>query len=315
MLERRVEGGLRRFPFDGAHDGAFFAGHEGAGPEADVQVEMEPRLAEDVLAQKPLAPRLKQGVLEAPHRVFVFLAHVDDPVAGAHGDGGQDHAFDHLVRAFLDEGPVHEGARVPFVAVGHDELDGILVLVGCFEVALGQARPVPFAPGGKARPAAPAQLRLGDLDDDVARLPGRIAAFAQDAVDGFVAALGEIGLDLVRVGLGGELEHQAVLQLHEVGALAVGPGARPGGDALFLLRERLVGGAAQAHQAAHPVGRLDRDDIGAVGAEPHGAFEALDPDRALIHQGLGLDGAAQLLAQKGGRISRRRPRSGERYRG
>ena len=71
--------------------------------------------------------------------------------------------FDDAVGERFQDHAVHERARVAFVAVADDILD----------IARLLADDAPFLPGGKARPAAPAQAGLLDGGDEFVCAPVR----------------------------------------------------------------------------------------------------------------------------------------------
>ncbi len=74
----------------------------------------------------------------------ILGADVDEPVRGADGVGGDDHALDHLVRNALQQGAVHERAGVALVGVA----DHVLL------VARRLAAEAPLHAGREARAAA-----------------------------------------------------------------------------------------------------------------------------------------------------------------
>ena len=104
----------------------------------------------------------------------IFVAHIEIDALGLDRPGGDQRAFEHLLRIALEIIAVLEGAGLALVAVdGHQPRAGV------------GAHDLPFAPGGKARAAQPAQAGVGHLLDDgverqlagAALLEHRIAAF------------------------------------------------------------------------------------------------------------------------------------------
>ena len=92
------------------------AADEGAGADADVHVEVE-ALAEDVLAQQAQGAGLGDGGLQVLHGHRVLGADVDVALGGAHGVGGDAHAFQDGVGVALQDRAVHEGAGIALVAI------------------------------------------------------------------------------------------------------------------------------------------------------------------------------------------------------
>ena len=122
------------------------AADEGAGALVDAQVEV-PAGAEDVVAEQAALARLLEGVTQAGDGERVLVAHVDEALVGADGEGGDEHALDHRVRVVLEDGAVHERAGVALVAVADD----VLALAGV------GAAVAPLLAGGEAGAAAAAQ--------------------------------------------------------------------------------------------------------------------------------------------------------------
>ena len=130
---------------NGGQEGGFLPADKGAGAAADVDIEIEPR-SQDVPAQESQGAGLVDGDLESPHRKGVFGPDIEVALFGAHGPGPDGHAFQNGMGVAFHDGPVHEGARVAFVAVGDDE-DRPRVFPGIFHHLS------PLKPGGEAAPA------------------------------------------------------------------------------------------------------------------------------------------------------------------
>ena len=110
---------------------------------------------EDILPEEPVRPRLLDGPTGVLHRQGVFEPAVDVTFRGADGIGGNDHAFDHLMRVAFHDRAVHVGSGVPFVGIA-DDVSG-----------LSPSPPAgfPLDAGGEAATAAaakPGKLHFGD---------------------------------------------------------------------------------------------------------------------------------------------------------
>ena len=135
--------------FDAGQDGRLFAADEGAGALLDGDVEVG-QAAQDVGAQQPGLAALGDGVLQALDGQRVLGPAVDVALGGADGVGGDEHALDHPEGVALQDGPVHERARVALVGVADE------VLLGGRDVE----GDLPLLPGGEARAAPAAQPGL-----------------------------------------------------------------------------------------------------------------------------------------------------------
>ena len=139
--------GLAAVALDGGHQRGFLAADEGAGAQADVQVEAEAG-AEDVLAQQAVLPGLLDGDLQALDGDGVLGADVDVALVGADGVAGDGHGLQHGVGVALQHGAVHERAGVALVGVAADVLSA---RPGC------RAANFHLRAGGEAGAAAAAQ--------------------------------------------------------------------------------------------------------------------------------------------------------------
>jgi len=185
---------------DGGDQGGFLTGDEGAGALDDLEVEVEAR-AQDVRPEQAVLPRLSDGDLDALDGQRVFVADVDESLRGADGLGPDDHPFEDGVGVGLEDGAVHKGARVPFVAVADDVLRRPRLL--------GAGRPL--LARGEARPAAAPQSRGGDLGQD--RFGGHLG---QGLAQRFVAVEGDVLFDLLRVDPAAVAEDDEPLVLEEL---------------------------------------------------------------------------------------------------
>ena len=107
--------------FDAGQDGRLFAADEGAGALLDGDVEVD-QAAQDVVAQQPGLAALGDGVLQALDGQRVFGPAVDVALGRADGVGGDEHALDHPEGVALQDGAVHERARVALVGVADEVL-------------------------------------------------------------------------------------------------------------------------------------------------------------------------------------------------
>ena len=146
--EGRADARGAALAFERFDERAFFAADIGAGAEVDLDVEVETRLAEDVFAQQAGFAAAGQHGFKLRAQVAVLAAQVDKAFAGAHGPGGEAHAFEDEVGVAVEEDAILEGAGLAFVGVADDD----------FQFTGGVAGAGPFDGGGKARTAAPAQV-------------------------------------------------------------------------------------------------------------------------------------------------------------
>ena len=84
--------GLAPLALDGGHEGGLLAADEGAGAQADVDVEVEAGL-KDVLAQQAVLPGLVDGHLEAVDGDGILGPDVDVALVAAGGERGDHHAL------------------------------------------------------------------------------------------------------------------------------------------------------------------------------------------------------------------------------
>ena len=134
--------------------------------------------AEDVLAQVARFVRLGHGVLQPPDDVQHLAADVDEGVARADREAGNDDAFDERVGVGHHQRGVLAGARLGLVRVDHQVVR---------PAVLGDE--APLHAGREARAAAAAQSGLLDRGDQVVRGGGQrlgqrpVAAGAAVALD------------------------------------------------------------------------------------------------------------------------------------
>ena len=156
--ERRAQARHSAPAFHRGDQGRLFAADESAGAFLDGDAQ---RIiaAQQTLAQ-PAAPlALGQRRPHPPQGLGILVADVEDGLVRADRDRGDGQPFDDAIRERFEDHPVHERARVAFVAVA----DHILGLAGLL------AHHAPFLAGGKPRAAAPAQAGLLNGLDDLFR--------------------------------------------------------------------------------------------------------------------------------------------------
>ena len=206
--------------------------------------------AEDVLAQEALGLGLGDGAVEPLCREIVLAAHVDERPLRLDGMACQDDPLDQLVRVVFHDHSVFEGSRLRLIGVD-DQIARVLA----------RGEEAPLLPGREARAAAAADVGgLHLVDDLLGRFPAR-----EDGFGYLVAAVGDVGVDLVRIGLVHAAQQEVGLRL-----AAVAEGAeRPA----FARVEPLARGD-QRYRLFHFFGRvqlLEEADLarGLFGAHEH----------------------------------------------
>ena len=117
---------------------------------------------------RPSHGRIQHGLFR-----HVFVPQVDDAVLGPHGEPGEDHAFDHQVRQFVEDHPVFEGPRFALVRIADHVLRPPRLTGHHF----------PFAARGKPGPAHPPQHAVLEFLQSMGRRGRR---FGQGADGGVV---------------------------------------------------------------------------------------------------------------------------------
>ena len=176
---RRAMARQAALAFDRFDHRGFFAADVGAGAAAQM----------DVGVRRQAGVRNTREFL-AQHRdqLGIFVADVDVDVGRLDHPGGDQHAFDEAVRIEAEIIPVLECAGLAFVAVHRHQAR-----------ARGLPHQGPFAAGGKARAAEPAQAGIVNaLDDDFARVLAR-QTVAEQRVAACRAIRREIDFGLVRM--------------------------------------------------------------------------------------------------------------------
>ena len=146
---RRPRPGHPPSAFDAGQDGRLFAADESAGALLDGDVEVG-EAAQDVGPKEPGRAALGDGVLQALDGQRVLGPAVDVALGGPDGVRGDEHALDDPEGVALQDGAVHEGARVALVGVADE------VLLG----GRGVQGDLPLLPGGEARAAPSAKPGL-----------------------------------------------------------------------------------------------------------------------------------------------------------
>ena len=106
----RAVAGLADIAFDKVDERGLFAADIGAGAPADLDIEAEGR-AQDLVSQETLLFGLGDGLAQPRGGQGIFVADVDEALAGADGIGADDHALHDGVGVALHHGPVHERPR------------------------------------------------------------------------------------------------------------------------------------------------------------------------------------------------------------
>ena len=136
--------------FHGGDQGGLFSGDEGPGAldDFDIEIESGPK---DVLSEQAVLPGLADGDVHALDRQRVFVPDVDESLLGPDRFRPDDHPFENGVGIGLEDGPVHEGARVPFVAVADEVLGRRSFLCGRAPTSCRSGSPRRLGPGARRR--------------------------------------------------------------------------------------------------------------------------------------------------------------------
>ena len=132
------------------------------------------------------------------HRVFSPA--IDDAGLGTDGVTGDGHALKHRVGIALEHGAIHEGTGIAFVGIADDVLG----------VTLGTGRKAPLQARGKTRAPSTAKTAGLHLIDHLLGLH-RFDGLGQ----GFVALLGQVIFDALRVDAARIAQHNALLLVEE----------------------------------------------------------------------------------------------------
>jgi hypothetical protein len=196
---RRAGARLAASALDRSDERGFLAADESAGAEADLDVEVEGRLA-DLLAEKLHPFRLLDRGAEAFHGERILGADIEIAARGADRIGGDRHAFEHAVRIRFENAPVHECARIALVGVA----DHI------FLAAARLRDRAPFESRRVSAAAAATKSALQDLLDNLVRFH-----LGERLRERSVGARGDCVLDALRVDDAGVLEDDAHLTFEE----------------------------------------------------------------------------------------------------
>jgi hypothetical protein len=182
---------------EGLEKGRFLAADICAGPRVNGDLESEIG-AEDAGPEESRIPRFADRFAKAGGDQGVLAAHIDVSRADADAVGGDDEAFDQLVRGADQDETVLERARLTLVGVDAE----------VFRRAAPRHEP-PLHARRKSGPAPPAQHGFPDLADDRLRRHGRDRLAGRP-----VAAAGKIRSETPGPVVGRE-ERQAVI-VHEL---------------------------------------------------------------------------------------------------
>ncbi|MPM97239.1 hypothetical protein SDC9_144412 [bioreactor metagenome] len=141
--ERRAETRGAALAFQRSDERGFLAADEGAGALLDDDLQLAP--ADDV---ELVFADLPDGDFEVADRHRIFGAAVDEQLGRAGGVGGDQHAFEHLVRNRFHQRAVHERARVALVGVADQDL--LRCVFGGEEAPLGSGREAAAAASAQA---------------------------------------------------------------------------------------------------------------------------------------------------------------------
>ena len=177
--------GLAPLALDAGHKGGLLAADEGAGAQAQLQVEAEAGV-EDVLPQQAVLLGLPDGHLKAVDGDGILGADIDVALMGADGVAGDGHGLDDAVGVALQHGAVHERARIALVGVAADEFHP----VGAHRVVCH----LPLAPGGEACAAAAPEPGGQDGVDDLLR-----GLLSEGAAQGLIAAGADVLVNVLGV--------------------------------------------------------------------------------------------------------------------
>ena len=176
--KRRLDPRVGTFAFERFEQAGLFAADVGPGALVHVDVAVE-AAAQHILADDSGGPRFGDGFFHNACGLGEFAADVDVREVHVERPGGDHHALKQLVRIFVEDVAVFEGAGFGFIAVDHE-------IVGLAVIALDKA---PFHPGGEPRAAAAAEVGGFDLGDDVGRV--HLQRFFQR----LVAAVSQVAID------------------------------------------------------------------------------------------------------------------------
>ena len=134
------------------------------------------------------------------HCQRILIPDINVSLMDSHGISADQHAFDHAVRVALHDRAIHIGTRVSLVCVADDE--------ACANLLNIIPAKLPFYPGRKSCPAAPAQPGSFNGGDHFIR-----AHFYQDPGQGTVSIARNILIDLQWIKIAIEVQDEPVLVL------------------------------------------------------------------------------------------------------
>ena len=217
--ERRPVARRAALAFERLDQRRFLAANVGPGADVDLDIEIRPRDAEDVLAEQLVPAAPGEDSVQAVEQVAIFATQIDEALGRPHGIGRHGHAFENQIGKGGQQHAILEGARLTLVGVAHHDT----AMAG---LELGIAAGLPFQAGGEAGTAPAAQVGALDLVEHGNR-PAHAArqAFAPGPhVGGHQAFVGRPGAGgaqrLTRLEIGGEQDvgpADVVLDLEELG--------------------------------------------------------------------------------------------------
>ena len=146
--QRRLGADLTALALDRVEHRGFFAADIGPRPDPDLDHQGGNKLCREI-----------ERRIELGNGMRIFAAHVDVTATGSDCMRGDCQAFDQLKRIAFHQHPVSKSAAIALIRVADD----ILLR------ARGIGDGLPLDPGRKARPAPPAQPRLGHFVDQLFR--------------------------------------------------------------------------------------------------------------------------------------------------
>ena len=194
--KRRLVARISLLPLERVDEARLLAAHVGAAAAVNDDVARE-CAAENALADEPGGTRLLQRPAQPAQRQVELAADVHERMPRMQREGGEQDAFDELMRSVLEDPAVLERSRLAFVGVAAQVHDRALLV-----------HERPLRAHRKVRPAPAAQPGGGDLPLDVLRLQR-----AQRLPERLVAAARAVRIERVRVARDREA-HEHVVGAH-----------------------------------------------------------------------------------------------------
>ena len=96
--------------------------------------------------------RLADRIAQPLDRKRIFRTHIDNHLGSPNRIGGDQHAFNQVVRVAFDHRAIHKRTGVALIRIANE----------VFRLGLLFARRIPFKPGGKARAARAENTGVAD---------------------------------------------------------------------------------------------------------------------------------------------------------